>query len=127
MVVSEGDGLLEWNPGASIGEPEINIDLAVFPEATLRRLAETRWFVFWEFSQARIVHDPTGIAERNQVALRSRFAAHPEVTRVWEELMAAFGRSKRTPGIELPYGGREGVEKRLETLLAGKTDTEHRR
>ncbi len=66
MVVCEGDAPLKWDPGAAIGERDINIDLAVFPEATLQRLAETKWFIFWELSQAQVVHDPTGIAERNR-------------------------------------------------------------
>ncbi len=46
--------------------------------------------------------------------------------RVWEELMAAVSRSKKEPGIELPYGGRDGVEKHLERLLAAQTDSEGR-
>jgi hypothetical protein len=103
-----------------LGAAGLNLDIAVFPEVTLRRLAATRWFVFWEFSQAKIVHDPTGVARRNQGLIRQCFEAHPEAAAVWKELMAAVSRSKHERGVTLPYGGRAGVEEYLERMIADK-------
>jgi hypothetical protein len=121
MVVHGGEGELELSPGSPLGEPGLNLDMAVFPEAALRRAAATRWFVFWEFSQARIVHDPTGIARRNQELIRQCFEARPDAVAVWKELMAAVSRSKHERGVTLPYGGRAGVEEYLERMIADKS------
>ena len=120
MVVHGGEGELELILGSPLGEAGLSLDLAVFPEAALLRLAATRWLVFWEFSQAQIVHDPTGIARRNQARIRERFKARPEAAAVWGELMAAVSRSKRERGVTLPYGGRTGVEGYLERMIADK-------
>lgn len=116
IVVFEGEGPLKWDPGAPIGDPDLNVDLAVFPEPAFRRLAETRWFVFYEFSQAKIIHDPTGIAERNQAPLRDCMRRHPEVVRVWEEYLASYRRSKKEAGYKQLFE-RSDLEKHLERLL----------
>ena len=120
IVVHDDEGELEWMPGSPLGEPGLNLDLAIFPQAALRRLAATRWFAFWEFAQAEVVHDPTGIARRNQTLIRERFEAYPEAAAMWKELMAAVSRSKRGSGVTLPYGGRAGVEAYLERLFVDK-------
>jgi hypothetical protein len=116
IEVHDGDGGLEWTPGSPLGEVGLNLDLAVFSESAFRRLAETRGFVFWEFAQAEIVHDPAGIAGRNQRSIRDRFNAHPEAEAVWREFMAAVARNKWDANVTLPHGGREGVEQHLERM-----------
>lgn len=126
MVVYQGDGDLKWDPGARIAEANLKVDLAIFPEAALRKLSQTRWFVLWEFSQAEIVHDPTGVAERCQAVVRQRMGEHPEVARVWGELMVAVRRSKKETGVSMPYGGRPGVEEYLEKLLSSEADPKRR-
>ncbi len=118
MVVCPGDGELKLECGARTGAGNVNVDMAIFPEETLRKVAQTRWFIFWEFSQAEIVHDPAGIAQRNQAIVCRRMREHPEVVRVWEEVMVAVRRSKKEAGVAMPYGGRTGVEEYLEKMLS---------
>jgi hypothetical protein len=121
MVIFNGPGELKWDPSAPIGDPDLNIDLAVFPEVTLQQVAKTRWFVFWELSQAKIVHDPTGIAERNQAILRKRFSDHPEIAQVWKEYLTAHGRSKKGESVKQRFSGRAELETHLEKMLSSDT------
>ncbi|MGH7145173.1 MAG: nucleotidyltransferase family protein [Planctomycetota bacterium] len=119
MVFHAGDGQIAWEPGASLGAPDLNVDLAVFPEDAFNRLVATMWYVFFEFSQAAIVHDPTGLAAKYQTMIREKFAEHPEVRGVWEEVLAAVARRKRGENVAIPHGDREGAERYIRHLLSG--------
>lgn len=117
MVVYEGDGDLTLDHGVPIGPPDVNVDLVIFPENAFRRIIEKKWFGFWEFSQAEIIHDPTGIAERNQAIVRERMRKHPEVAHVWEAFVEAVQRSKKETGVKQPFEKRSELEDYLERLL----------
>ena len=62
----------------------LRVDLARFPEAGFRAALPAEWFKFWMFSGAEIVHDPTGIAKRNQELARQRFAERSDIDAAWE-------------------------------------------
>ena len=81
FVVYPGDGPVRLEHEES---PEgIKIDLAFFPESGFQRQVQEEWYKFWMFSRAEIVHDPTGIAKRNQDTALSYFAGHPEIDQAW--------------------------------------------
>jgi len=75
----------------------VKIDLALFPERGFQREVEEHGYRFWMFARAEIVHDPTGIARRNQEIALSYFTSHPDVDEAWAEQMAEVRRHKADP------------------------------
>lgn len=101
FVVFDGDGPLGRQPEKS---PEgIEIDLAVFPEKTFRKLLPEEWFNFWMFANAEIIHDPTGIAKRNQETAVSHFRDNAVIQAAWERQQCEVDRHKADPGYELQF------------------------
>ena len=92
FVVFRGDGQLDLTHETSA--EGVKIDLALFPEEAFRRHVASEWFNFWMFSRAEIVHDPTGIAKRNQDIARSYFERRPDVACEWVKQMEEVRRHK---------------------------------
>ncbi|MFW6154386.1 MAG: hypothetical protein ACOC95_04130 [Planctomycetota bacterium] len=66
----------------------VKVDLAVFPETALRRDVRTEGYKFWMLSRAEIVHDPHGLARRNQELVLSWFRHHRQIDRAWQQQLA---------------------------------------
>ena len=102
FVVFEGDGRLGLTHETS---PEgVKIDLALFPKATFLRQFEDEWFLYWGFSRATIVHDPTGVAAHCQDLVRRRFKKNPHIDAAWEQQQAEVLKHKadRTYTLAFP-------------------------
>jgi len=83
-------------------------------------MAEKEWYLFWEFSQAEILHDPIGIAHRNQGMIRQRLQSRPDIVNAWEELMAQVQRHKLDPSFQVPLT-RPEFEDKVRCMFAAKT------
>ena len=92
FVVFPGDGAVRLEHETS--REGIKVDLAVFPENGFQREVKQEWFKFWMFSQAELVHDPTGIAKRNQEIARSYFRTHPSIDQAWITQMTEIRKHK---------------------------------
>ena len=102
FVVFEGDGTLGLTHETS---PEgVKIDLALFPKATFLRQLEDEWFLYWGFSRATIVHDPTGIAAQCQKMVRERFSENPQIDAAWKQQQTEVLKHKadRSYTLEFP-------------------------
>lgn len=116
FVVFPGDGDVRLEHETS--REGIKVDLAVFPEDGFRREVKRTWFKFWMFSQAEIVHDPTGIAKRNRQLARSYFERHPAVDRAWVEQMAEVRRHKADRSYLPEYPTWDGFAEHIEKIVA---------
>ena len=120
IVIYEGDGELRVERDAPFGDVGIRVDVVLFPEAAFHRLAEKEWYLFWEFSQAEILHDPTGIARRNQDLIRRRMQSRPDIVGAWEDLMAQVRRHKLDPEYRVPLT-RPEFEDTLRRMVTAKS------
>lgn len=111
IVIYDGDGDLRVERDAPFKDVDFRVDVVLFPEAAFRRLAEREWYLFWEFSQAEILHDPSGLARRNQDTIRRAMLSRPDIVRTWEELMAQVRRHKLDPSFQVPLTRAEFEDK----------------
>ena len=119
IVFYEGDGDLRVERDAKFPDVGVRVDVVLFPDAAFHRLAAKEWYLFWEFSQAEILHDPTGIARRNQDMIRRQLQSRPDIVSAWEELMAQVRRHKLDPSFEVPLT-RPAFEDKLRRIYAGE-------
>lgn len=122
IVLHEDDGDLRVERDAKFTGVEVRVDVVLFPDAAFRRLAEKEWHLFWEFARAEMLHDPTGIARRNQDMIRRQLQSRPDIVSAWEELMAQVRRHKREPGFQVPLT-RPEFEDRLRRLFTAGAES----
>ncbi len=116
FVVFQGDGQLGLTHEES---PEgIKIDLALFPEGAFLRQADAEWFNFWMFSRAEIVHDPTGIAKRNQDIALAYFRQHPDVDAAWAKQMQEVRKHKANRSYIPEFPTWDDFSRHVSTLIA---------
>ena len=116
FVVFPGDGAVRLEHEES--REGIKVDLAVFPEDGFKREVRQQWFKFWMFSQAELVHDPTGIAKRNQDLARSYFKTHPSIDQAWVDQMSEVRRHKANRSYLPEYPTWDGFAKHIEKMVA---------
>lgn len=116
FVVFQGDGKLGMTHEVS---PEgIKIDLALFPEAAFLLQADAEWFNFWMFSRAEIVHDPAGIAKRNQNIALAYFRMHPGVDAAWCNQIQEVWKHKADRSYIPEFPAWDDFSKHVRTLVA---------
>ena len=115
FVVFPGDGAVGLTHERSA--EGIKVDVALFPEDALRRDVERQWYKFWMFARAEIVHDPEGIAGRNQEVVGSYFRRHPRIDRAWEAQLAEVRRHKADRSHHLAWWSWDDFVRHVEAML----------
>ncbi len=116
FIVFPGDGAVRLE--REVSREGIKVDLAVFPETGFQREVRQQWFKFWMFSRAEIVHDPAGIAKRNQQLALSYFKRHPAIDQAWEVQMSEVRRHKADRKYLPVHPTWDGFAKHIEKMVA---------
>lgn len=122
IVIYEGNGDLRVERDAKFNNVGVRVDIVLFPEAAFHNMAEKEWYLFWEFSQAEILHDPIDIARRNQGMIRRQLQSRPDIVNAWEELMAQVRRHKLDPNFQVPLT-RPEFEDKVRRMFAANTES----
>ena len=96
------------------------MDIARFPEKAFRDQVAIQWHKFWMFSRAEIVHDPAGIARRNQTLACGYFKHHPDIDRIWEEQLTEVRRHKADRTYALRYPTWDDFARHIERMVERK-------
>ncbi len=121
FVVFAGDGQLGLTHEEST--EGIKIDVALFPEEAFRCQVDTEGFNFWMFARAEIVHDPSGIAKRNQDIALAYFRNHPDVDAAWDNQLQEVRRHKADQSYIPEFPTWEIFSKHVSTLIAEPSPT----
>lgn len=117
FVVFPGDGAVHLEHDRS--SEGIKVDIALFPEQAFLCEVQSQWYNFWMFSRAEIIHDPTGIAKRNQDSALSYFRQYPEVDRAWERQIAEVRRHKADKSYRLELPTWDDFSKHVRAMVEG--------
>ncbi len=81
----------------------VALDIAWMPASALRKQLHDEPYLFYGFSQARVLHDPTGIAKQHQDIALAYFRDHQDVADAWEAQAAEVRKHKLKKDHVLAY------------------------
>ena len=122
FVVFEGTGEIRLD--RETAPDGLYVDIARFPEKGFRDQVAGQWYKFWMFSRAEIIHDPAGIARRNQTLARGYFRNHPDIDCAWEEQLTEVRRHKADRTYALRYPTWDDFAGHIERLVEKKSVTQ---
>jgi len=81
----------------------VPLDIAWMPVNALRRQLNDEPYLFYGFSQARILRDPKGIAKQHQDVAQAYFRSHQHVADAWEAQAAEVRKHKLNRDHQLAF------------------------